>query len=55
MYENQSSFANFMVKKGDVINQLLEEKEYHPFKCQEWVEKKERMKKTASKHTKNLK
>ena len=43
-----------MIKKGSVINQLLEEKSHHSFKCAEWVEKREKHKKHA-KHTKNLK
>ena len=55
VFENQSSFATFMQKKGDVIQQLLDEKSAFFFKNEEWVEKKEKMKKHQSKHTKNLK
>ena len=55
IYENQNSFANFMIKKGDVINRLLQEKEETSFKSIEWLEKKEKAKKVVSKHTKNLK
>ncbi|CDW76879.1 UNKNOWN [Stylonychia lemnae] len=54
-YENQSSFANFMVKKGAIIDQLLEEKSEFIFKSPEWLEKKEKQKRFTAKHTKNLK
>eukprot|EP00347_Sterkiella_histriomuscorum_P008069 403346492 len=55
VYENQNSFANFMIKKGDMINQLLEEKSAFAYKSEEWLEKKEKQKRFQSKHTKNLK
>ena len=46
-YEPQSSFSNFMNKKGDVIARLMEEKgvteevhqEHFTFKSAEWVHK----------------
>ena len=44
-----------MSKKGDIINTFLEEKELYQFKSGEWVEKRDRIKKASSKHTKNLK
>jgi hypothetical protein len=63
LYENQSSFATFMQKKGDVIARLMEEKgvnevtceENFSFKSHEWTSIRDKHRKVGGKHTKNLK
>ena len=64
-FEHQSSFATFMIKKGDIISRLKEEKgvdeetceENINFKSEEWVAMRDKGKRggAASKYTKNLK
>ena len=44
-----------MMKKGDIINRFLEEKAEFSFKSPEWLDKRDKLKKVSSKHTKNLK